>query len=112
MKKKNLPPPEWLTIPTPKTLEKYGINREEYIEICRRQDYKCPICGNELRKSVNIDHWHVNNYKKLLPDMRKLFIRGVLCWFDNYYAMYRSINLDKARNAVKYLEDFEKRKPK
>lgn len=105
-------PPQWLTIPTDKTLQKYGLNREEYLSIAEQQGYKCPICGKDLNKTVNIDHWHVSNFKKYPPELRKMFVRGILDWFCNYYAMYKGVSIDKLKNAAKYLEDFDKRKPK
>ena len=104
--------PEWLTIPSDATLKKYGLDKQDYLAIVERQGYKCPICGNELRKRVNIDHFHVEGWKDMPPNLRRLYVRGCLCWFDNFYAMFKGITIEKARNIVKYLEDFEKRKPK
>lgn len=104
--------PDWLTIPSPATLKKYGLDKHDYLTIAERQGYRCPICGNDLRKRVNIDHLHVPKWKNFPASLRKQYVRGVLCWFDNFYAMYKGISIEKSRNATKYLEDFERRKPK
>lgn len=104
--------PDWLTIPSPATLKKYGLDIQDYLTIAERQGYCCPICGNELRKRTNIEHEHVKGWKDFPPDLRKMFVRGLTCWVCNHYYLGRGISLEKARNVVKYLEEYEKRKPK
>ncbi len=105
-------PPDWLTIPSPATLKKYGLDKHDYLTIAERQNYCCPICENELRKRSNIDHFHVKNWKKMPPEVRKLYVRGVTCWVCNHYYLGRAITVQKAQNVLKYLEEFEKRRPK
>ncbi len=39
-------------------------------------------------------------------------MRGLLCWYCNAKFLSRGMTLDKARNLVQYLEDYESRKAK
>ena len=94
------------------TLEKYGLTLNNWKEILATQGYRCPVCGNVLAKTSNIDHFHQRNWKKLPAEKRKMYVRGVLCFFCNKYYVGRSITVQKAKNVVTYLEQFEKRKPK
>ena len=102
--------PEWLTIPTEPTLKKYGLNLDEYLAIAKRQGYKCPICGNLLHKTVHIEHEHVKGWKKMPPESRKMYVRGLVDWFCNKFYITRGITIQRARNVVRYLEEYEKRK--
>ena len=98
---------EILKLPLPVTLKKYGLTEQDYIQIWVSQNGECPICGNPLSKRTNIDHFHVRGWKKLPADERKKYVRGILCFFCNKYYLGRSINVDKAKRVVKYLEQFE-----
>ena len=73
--------PDWLTIPTPATLKKYGLDIQDYLTIAERQGYRCPICGNELRKRVNVDHYHQKGWRKMAGEQKKQYVRGILDWF-------------------------------
>lgn len=109
MRKKPIPP-DWLTIPTEATLRKYGLDKQDYLAIAERQGYSCPICGNPLARRTNIEHEHVKGWKDFPAHLRKLFVRGLTCWVCNHYYLGRGITLEKARNVVRYLEEYEKRK--
>lgn len=49
---------------------KYSIGVEEYNNILRGQNFKCAICGSELKldRKTHVDHNHKTNY-----------VRGILC---------------------------------
>ena len=99
--------------PSPATLKKYGLSQEEWQAILDRQGGVCAICQKEPTKGrLCIDHLHIKGWKKLPAECRKMWVRGVLCWFCNSYYVGRCITIEKARNVVKYLEDFEARRPK
>lgn len=40
---------------------KYGLNKEDYISKCEIQNYKCKICGDEIRslRGLLVDHDHL-----------------------------------------------------
>lgn len=40
----------------------YGISLHVFNVFMEKQDYKCPISGNDLRESKNIDHCHTTDY--------------------------------------------------
>lgn len=98
--------------PRPATLKKYGLTLNEWKEIVCQQGYRCPICMNVLCKTTNIDHYHAKQWAKMSPERRKLFIRGVTCWYCNKNAMYKGITIDKVQRTLNYLLTFEKRRPK
>ena len=106
------PIPNWLTIPTEITLKKYGLTRSEYLDIAERQNFLCPICKNRLEKQVNIDHFHVANWKKYPANIRKLYVRGITDWWCNKTYLGKGITIEKSRNVTTYLEAFEQRKPR
>lgn len=103
-------------IPTQKTLEKYGLTESDFQQMLKAQDYKCPICKktpNPSKKDGKIrfvvDHYHAKGWKKMQPEQRKTFVRGLLCWYDNRYFLSKGITREKAQAVDEYLADFEAR---
>lgn len=96
--------------PSKKTLARYGLSIEEWAEILSRQDGVCAVC-KKLPKSLllHIDHAHVRGWKKMPPEKRRLWVRGLLCWFCNNSYVGRSITIKKAEAVVTYLKEFESR---
>jgi recombination endonuclease VII len=98
--------------PTPVTLKKYGLALNDWKEIVSSQGYRCPICLRVLEKHTNIDHFHVQNYRYMKSDKKKLYVRGVTCWYCNKNMLPKGINVDNARRVVDYLTAFERRRPR
>ena len=101
-------------IPTEKTLEKYGLTERDFLEMLAAQDYKCPICGKTPNPSKRdgkirfvVDHHHAKGWKKMPPERRKQYVRGLLCWYDNRYFLSKGITREKARAVGEYLANFE-----
>ena len=101
-----------MKLPSPATLKKYGLSAYEYEQIYTHQGGRCPICENPLDKTTNIDHFHVTGWKKMPPEQRQRYVRGIVCWFCNKNYMAKGITVKKSQNVTKYLKAFEKRKPK
>lgn len=99
-----------MTIPVPaqRTLKKYGLTLIEWKDMISETGYRCPICERVLATPV-VDHLHVRNWRKMKQDKRKKYIRGIPCNYCNRRRLARGMNLQIARNIVKYLEAFEKR---
>jgi len=97
--------------PRPATLAKYGLSLNDWKNIIAEQGYLCPICKRVLEIPV-IDHLHVRNWKKMKPEKRKQFVRGVPCNYCNRRRLAKGMSTEIAKNIVSYLSDFEKRKPK
>lgn len=70
----------------------------------------CYVC-HQLPKSgrLHIDHEHVKKWKKLPPDQRKRYVRGLLCFRCNTSFVGRGVTVDRARNVVSYLENYTSR---
>jgi len=99
-----------IRIPSTATLKKYGLTSHEWLFILANQDYKCAICKNSLEdRRCNTDHYHVIGFKKMKPEEKKKYIRGILCWTCNKLIVGRGVTLNRLYFAVEYLEAFEKR---
>lgn len=98
-------------IPRPETLKKYGLSLDDWNEFYALQNGVCPICKRPLDRPV-VDHLHIRNWKKMKPEKRKKYVRGVPCNYCNRRRLARGMTLEIARNIVAYLEAFENRKPK
>lgn len=100
-----------MKIPSPQTLRKYGLKKEDWVEMYNLQNGICPICKRPLENPC-VDHLHIRNWKKMKAEKRKLYVRGIPCMYCNRRLLMRGMTLERARNIVDYLEKFEKRKPK
>lgn len=96
--------------PTQTTLDKYGLSYTDWLEIAQRQEFVCAIC-HKLPKSgrLNIDHEHVKGWKKMPPEQRKIYVRGLLCYMDNKYFMARGMSVVRAINIKEYIERYQDR---
>ena len=100
-----------VSIPKANTLKKYGLSQEQWIEILDRQNGVCYIC-HRLSKTGRLvtDHEHLPKYKKLPDTLRRNAVRGLLCWTCNHYYVGRGITVDRAKNVVSYLQEYQQRK--
>ena len=98
--------------PRPITLKKYGLTLNDWKEIITVQGYKCPICLNVLSKTTNVDHFHGKNWQYLPDEKRKLYVRGVTCWYCNKNFLPKGITIERSKRTTQYLMEFEKRKPR
>lgn len=104
------------------TLRKYGLNLEDWFDLCDACAYTCVVCGKPFEdRPVVIDHEHVKGFKArkkrkkngrtvkvrvMGPAERRKYVRGVIHSFCNRYV--RSwLTLSRARAIVSYLEAFE-----
>lgn len=91
--------------------EWYGLTKHEWLAIFRKQGCVCAICKQPNRKWVT-DHEHVKGWKQMEPEQRKLYVRGILCIWCNFRILRRGVTIQKLINALRYLEEYEARKPK
>lgn len=71
---------------------KYGITKEQFNELFKNQEGKCPICRTELKKEIHIDHDHTTGQ-----------VRGILCGKCNKGLGQFNDNIKSLTNAIKYL---------
>lgn len=96
-----------LVVPTRATLSRYGLSENEWRAIAVAQNFVCYVCEQPPKKGrLCIDHEHVRGWKKMKPDERKKYVRGLLCWWCNSRYVSRSVTLAKARRVVMYLERY------
>ncbi len=79
------------------SLKKYGVTKEQYQDMLRLQNHKCPICLSGLdpfdgTKNCHIDHCHKTG-----------MVRGILCFKCNVALGGFNDNLDTLRRAADYL---------
>lgn len=94
--------------PSKATLAKYGLSLAEWQALAEGQGHRCYVCQKVPEKGrLCIDHEHVKGWKKLSAANRKMYVRGLLCWFCNHYYVSRSITPAKASRVVEYLNRYE-----
>ena len=102
--------------PSKTTLKKYGLSLEEWTDLYNKYDGKCWICGTwfdgrdrgDKPRLACIDHQHVKGFKDMPDEEKAKHIRGMLCFQCNNIMAQKSNTLEKLRNAVVYLEEYEK----
>jgi hypothetical protein len=93
--------------PSAKTLTKYGMTEVHWHNLASLQYFVCGVCG-KLPPSgrLHIDHEHVKGWKKLPPDQRRRYVRGLACFRCNSQFMRRGLTLELAKSVVDYLEQY------
>jgi hypothetical protein len=98
--------------PSNKTLQRYGLSLDEWHKLVCLQQGVCYVCeALPTSGRLCIDHEHVLRWSKLPPAMRKLYVRGLLCWRCNTTFVGRSATVRRCRRAAEYLERYEAGKP-
>lgn len=93
--------------PKPGTLKRYGLSLEEWRAILSGQGTVCAVCEKEPETGrFVVDHEHVRGWKKMPPEQRKQYVRGILCWWCNHAYVGRAITVRKAANVLKYLQAY------
>lgn len=98
-----------MTTPRLATLAKYGLTPDDFKRILDSQGGVCAICGKVPNGRWNIDHHHVKGWVKKPPEIRKLYVRGIVCWWCNKTYLSRGITVERAARVVRYLQGFEER---
>lgn len=100
-----------IVTPSPQTLRRYGITREQWLELLAAQDWKCPICdktGPDVK--WNTDHEHVRGWDKMSDKERARYTRGILCAYCNHRRVHSSISGDVAQRIADYIKAYEARR--
>jgi hypothetical protein len=93
-----------VNVPSKATLRRYGLSEDEWRALLNEQDGCCFVCRRvPTTGRLCIDHEHVRGWKKMPPERRKRYVRGLLCWVCNHYYVGRGISVEKASNVVGYL---------
>lgn len=101
-------------IPTPTlpTLRKYGLPLEAWQAMLVAQGGVCAICRKVPGGSgrLYIDHEHVRGWKKMPPELRRGYVRGLLCYLCNTVWVRRGATPERLRSAADYLQRYEERR--
>jgi hypothetical protein len=101
--------------PSTSTLKKYGVDidwwRHQWFDV---QGGVCAVCGREppLRKDGTpawtvIDHQHVRGFKKMPPEERRKYVRGIVCITCNHFVLTRYGTVAKFLGAAAYIYRYE-----
>lgn len=62
----------------------YGITLEEWTEMFENQQKVCWICKTlPPTGRLSVDHIHIKGFKKMEPNDKKQYVRGLLCFLCN-----------------------------
>ena len=95
--------------PTKQTLDKYGLSVDEWQVLYDKHNGLCHVCLKPSKR-LNIEHEHVKGWKDMPPEEKKLYVRGLACFVCNYKLLQKGIDIERLKNAVRYLEEYEERK--
>jgi hypothetical protein len=96
-----------IKLPKPPTVKRYGLTLQGWVAILDGQGGVCRICEQVPQSGrLCIDHEHVKGWKKMAPERRRLYVRGLLCWRCNHYYVGRGITVQRAQNVLAYLEAY------
>lgn len=99
-----------VNVPKPATLKRYGLSEAEWCAMLDAQGGVCAVCKRvPTTGRLCTDHEHVKGWKKMPPEQRKQYVRGLLCWTCNSFYLARGITVDRARNVVSYLDQYQTR---
>lgn len=103
--------PSQLSAPSKATLRKYGLSQEMWHTMLDLQDGCCPVCGQPFtpERRPCIDHLHVRNFKKMKPEQKVRYFRGLLHAYCNLRLIPKGMTTEKAYNIYVYLNDFDVR---
>lgn len=102
-----------IRVPTKATLTKYGLTAEEWRKILRGQGDVCAICKKFPDSGkLMTDHEHVAGFRKMPPELRRMYVRGVICNFCNLFIVRKQMTLSRAIAAVAYLRAYHRYRPK
>lgn len=74
----------------------YGLEWNKYDLLLARQNGKCAIC--KLEKPLCIDHVHIRGFKKMLPEQKVKYVRGLCCFMCNTGIKCVEKTIDGKRN--------------
>lgn len=97
--------------PTPATLKRYGLTLQEWLDMAAAQGYTCYICHRAPKGQLVIDHEHVIGWKKYPPEIRKLCVRGLLCFRCNWRFIPKGMTAQFAVRMAQMLMEYGRRRP-
>lgn len=94
----------------PSTTKKYGLTVNEWLKLLAAQGWCCAVCRRHRGVKFTTDHEHVPGWKKMPPEQRKRYVRGVLCTHCNYRVVHSNLSAKQAQNIADYLTNYERRR--
>lgn len=96
-----------LIVPTVATLRKYGMTVDEWLTIAEAQGMSCAICRRVPKSGrLCIDHQHVKGWKRMNPEDRRRYVRGVICFLCNGKCVNKWMNVERAAAVLEYLTKY------
>ena len=83
---------------------RYGLTIEQINAMLLAQSGACPICKVDLGEGFVVDHEHVEGWKGMPPEERKLYVRGLLHHKCNLMIGFANDSSTVLQNAICYLD--------
>lgn len=102
-----------MKLPSKQTLRKYGLTEQEWLAQYNKYGGRCHCClklPKNATRNLHVDHEHIKNWDKLLPEERKKFVRGLCCYRCNRFRLLNDTDRRVAKNMLRYLERYESSK--
>jgi hypothetical protein len=97
-------------LPTRPTLARYGLSAEEWLAKLAAQGGVCGICGKvPASGTLCVDHQHVRGWARMTPELRKTFVRGLLCFACNTALRHR-VTTTWLTAALDYMTKYDRAK--
>lgn len=90
---------------------KYGLTLQDYQKLLKAQNGVCFICGHPPKtRALSVDHEHIKNFKKLPPQEKQKYCRGLLCFRCNHRFMSRGMSEHIAQRLLVYLQQYGRKR--
>lgn len=106
MKKKQTPEETKLKQKAQRLYKTYGLTFKDYNEILIEQNFSCAVC-KKVHPRMCVDHVHVLGFKKMLPEEKRKYVRGICCFMCNTSFKAFEKTKDGARNRQMLIGTYE-----
>jgi hypothetical protein len=97
--------------PLDKTLAQYGLLPVDFEFMLKEQGWACGCCGKTPASGrLFVDHEHVRGWKRMPPEERRKYVRGLACYTCNRFVLNHRINIKLLAGAIAYLTQYEQRR--
>jgi len=94
--------------PKPQSVARYNLTIQEWWAMLERQGGVCGVCKRVPPSGkFCVDHRHVPGWKRMAPEGRRRWVRGICCRNCNGFYLAKGLTVEKALNAAAYLQRFE-----
>lgn len=102
---------EELKAPSLACVKRYGMSLEDWWALANKQSRVCVICRRAPKGQLVVDHEHVPGWRRYPPEVRRQFVRGLLCFRCNWRFMAKGMTAQFAIRMGQLLMEYGLRRP-